>query len=59
MLPEVQWLKLDAAPYGTSLVAVYGTEVPSHVLQYATFIKYLSGFFFLFRRGEFSEGPPR
>ena len=45
ILLEVQWLKLDATPYETSLVAaLYGTKVPSHVLQSATFIKYL-GFF--------------
>ena len=47
ILLEVQWLKLDATPCETSLVAaLYGTKVPSHVLQYATFIKYL-GFFYL------------
>lgn len=56
ILLEVQWLKLDATPYETSLLAACGTKVPSHMLQYATFIKYLR---FLFRRGESREGPPR
>lgn len=54
ILLEVQWLKLDTTPYKTSPLAAYGTEVPSHVLQYATFVKYL---IFLFRRGKLREGP--
>lgn len=37
ILLEAQWLKLDASPCEALLVAAYGTNVPSHVLQYATF----------------------
>lgn len=54
ILLEVQWLKLDTTPYKTLPLAAYGTEVPSHVLQYATFVKYL---IFLFRREKLREGP--